>query len=114
MRDGPSSRRLRVVALCAKSAPEEVRMDDRMLRQAVLDELEFDPRIEAAHIGVAANKGVVTLTGRVSSFAEKIAAERAAMRVRGVKAVAQDIMVRYPEDKKTADDEIAARALKLI
>jgi len=89
-------------------------MDDLMLRQAVLDELEFDPSIEAAHIGVAANKGVVTLTGRVSSFAEKIAAERAAMRVRGVKAVAQEILVRYPEDKKTADDEIAARALKLI
>jgi osmotically-inducible protein OsmY len=55
-------------------------MDDRQLRQDVLDELEFEPSIDAAHIGVAANDGVVTLTGHVPSYAEKLAAEHALLR----------------------------------
>lgn len=89
-------------------------MDDKALRQAVTSELNFEPSVDAAHIGVAAEKGVVTLTGHVSSYAEKVAAERAAQRVRGVRAIAQEIEVRYPEDKKTADDEIAQRALRVL
>jgi osmotically-inducible protein OsmY len=88
--------------------------DDRILQQRVLDELAFDPMIEAAHIGVSARDGTITLTGHAQSYAEKFAAERAARRVRGVKAVAQDIDVRLPSDKKTADDEIAARAVKIL
>ena len=64
---------------------------DLEVRQAVLDELDFEPSVNAAHIGVTANKGVVTLTGFVSSFAEKAAAERAARRVKGVRAIAQEI-----------------------
>ena len=89
-------------------------MDDRQLQQEVLDELDFDPSIDAAHIGVAADNGVVTLTGHVFSYAEKLAVEQAARRVKGVRAVAQEIEVRYPSDKKTADDEIAKRALSII
>lgn len=89
-------------------------MDDMLLQQAVMDELEFDPVIDTAHIGVIAEKGVVTLSGHVSTYAEKVAAERAALRVRGVRAIAQNIEVRYPEDKKTSDDEIAQRALKVL
>jgi osmotically-inducible protein OsmY len=52
--------------------------------------------------------------GNVSSYAEKIIAEHAARRVRGVRAIAQEIEVRYPGDKKTADDEIAKRALSIL
>jgi osmotically-inducible protein OsmY len=89
-------------------------MNDRQLRQNVIDELEFEPSVDAANIGVAANDGVVTLSGHVSSYAEKIAAQRAAQRVKGVCAIAQEIEVRYPGDKKTADDEIAKRALSIL
>lgn len=89
-------------------------ISDHRLRQDVLDELEFDPRINATHIGVGVNSGVVTLTGYVPSYAEKAAAERAVWRVKGVKAIAEEIRVRLPEDKKTADDEIAGRALDIL
>ena len=88
--------------------------DNRMLQQRIMDELAFDPTVDAAHIGVAARDGIVTLTGHAKSYAEKFAAERAARRVRGVKAVAQEMDVRLPSDKKTADDEIAARAVKIL
>ena len=89
-------------------------MSDLQLRQDVLDELEFEPSVNAAHIGVAANKGVVTLTGFVTSYAEKAAAERATRRVKGVKAIAEEIEVRLPSHTKRADDEIAARAVDIL
>ncbi|MBB6303746.1 BON domain-containing protein [Rhizobium leucaenae] len=89
-------------------------MNDLSLRQDVLDELEFEPSIDAANIGVAVKNGVVTLTGHVSSYAEKTAAEAAVRRVKGVRVIAQGIEVRYAERKKHADDEIAARALDII
>jgi osmotically-inducible protein OsmY len=89
-------------------------MTDLKLRQDVLDELEFEPSVDAAGIGVAVNDGVVTLTGHVSTYAEKLAAERAAKRVSGVRAVAQEITVRYLGEKKLSDDEIAKRALNLL
>lgn len=84
------------------------------LRKDVLDELEFEPSVNAAHIGVAAEAGIVTLSGHVGSYAEKLAAVAAARRVRGVKAIADEIDVRYAVDKKTADDEIAKRAVNII
>ncbi len=88
--------------------------NDLQLRQDVIDELEFEPSVNAAHIGVTANRGVVTLTGYVTSYAEKTAAERAARRVRGVRAIAEEIVVRLPSDTKRADDEIAARAVDIL
>lgn len=88
--------------------------EDLKLQQRVIDELEFDPRVKASHIGVSVRDGVVTLNGHVESFVEKYAAERAARRVRGVKAVAEEIKVRLPSDKKTGDDEIAARAVRML
>jgi osmotically-inducible protein OsmY len=87
---------------------------DLQLRQDVLDELEFEPSVNAAHIGVTANHGVVTLTGFVRSYVEKTIAERAARRVKGVKAIAEEIEVRLPSDRKRADDEIAARAIEIL
>lgn len=89
-------------------------MTDLTLRENVLSELEFEPSVNAAHIGVAVEKGVVTLSGHVGSYAEKLAAERVVQRVKGVRAIAQEIEVRLPSDKKTNDDEIAQRALSVI
>jgi osmotically-inducible protein OsmY len=90
-------------------------MDDKTLRQDIIDELDFDPSVHSSNsIGVAVQNGVVTLTGHVASYAEKLAAERAARRVAGVRALAEEIEVRYPSEKKTADDQIAERALKVI
>lgn len=88
--------------------------DDLQLQQRVLDELEFEPSVAAAHIGVSARQGVVTLTGHVGSYTEKYAAERAARRVKGVKAVAMELDVRLAEDRKIADDEIADRAVRIL
>jgi osmotically-inducible protein OsmY len=89
-------------------------MSDRVLQQAVLDELEWDPSVNAAHIGVIVENGVVTLAGHVGSYAEKTAAETAVKRVSGVRAIAQEIEVRYPNEKKTADDQIAKRAIDIM
>ncbi|OJV09608.1 MAG: ornithine aminotransferase [Bosea sp. 67-29] len=93
---------------------KEVAMGDLSLRENVLNELEFEPSINAAHIGVAVDNGVVTLSGHVGSYAEKLMAERVVQRVKGVRAIAQEIDVRWPSDQKTNDDEIAQRALKII
>lgn len=87
---------------------------DVRLRQDILDELQYEPSIDAANIGVAVEDGIVTLTGHVRSYAEKHAAERIAERVNGVRAIAEEIDVRLPEHKKTADDEIAGRVLKIL
>jgi osmotically-inducible protein OsmY len=87
---------------------------DTQLQQDVLDELDFEPSVNAAHIGVTAKNGVITLSGHAGSYAEKIAAEEAVRRVKGVHAIAQEIEVRYPSDKKTSDDEIAGRALSVL
>jgi osmotically-inducible protein OsmY len=89
-------------------------MNDKELRQLVIDELEYEPSIDAADIGVAAENGVVTLSGYVTDYAQKTAAERAAWRVKGVKGIAQKIEVRLPGDKRQNDDEIAQRALNIL
>ena len=89
-------------------------MDDKELHDRIITELEFEPRVDATHIGVTFEKGIATLTGHVSTYAEKLAAEAAVRRVRGVRALAQEIEVRWPSDKKIADDEIAKRALDLL
>jgi osmotically-inducible protein OsmY len=89
-------------------------MDDKDLRQSVIEELDFTPSFDAANIGVAVENGVVTLTGHVRSYAEKIAVERAAQRVRGVHGIAEEIAIRYPADKQPADDQLAPRAISSL
>jgi osmotically-inducible protein OsmY len=81
---------------------------DTHLQLSVLAELEWEPSVTAAHIGVAADAGVVTLTGRVESYAQKHAAEAAARRVKGVLAVAEELEVQVPFERKRGDKEIAA------
>lgn len=89
-------------------------MNDLQLKQAVVDELEFDPAIEAAHVTAFVHDGVVTLAGYVTDYAQKHAAEQAVRRVKGVRAVAQEIEVRLPGDKQISDDEIASRAARIL
>ncbi len=89
-------------------------MTDKQLREDILDELVFEPSIVATHIGVVVENGVVTLSGHVSSNAEKLAAEKAVRRIKGVRAIAQEIEVRYAFEKKTADDQIAKRCLDIL
>jgi osmotically-inducible protein OsmY len=89
-------------------------MTDPRLRQFVIDELDFDPSLRGEHIGVAVDNNVVTLTGHVDSYAEKLAAIAAARRVKGVHAIAEHIEVRYADQHKTADDQIARRACNML
>jgi len=84
---------------------------DSDLQLAVLAELNWEPSIVAAHIGVTAQAGVVTLSGHVDSFMQKHAAEDAARRVKGVHAVAEELKVQLAFDHQRGDDDIAAAAL---
>ena len=88
--------------------------NNKELKLAVLEELSWEPSVDSAHIGVGANAGVVVLTGRVGSFIEKYSAERGALRVKGVKAVAEEIEAQLPPGIKYCDEEIAAAALDRI
>ncbi len=83
---------------------------DAQLKKDVSAELEWDPSINASQVGVAVKEGVVTLTGHLDTFAEKHAIERAAQRVRGVKAVAVELDVKLEPGHKRSDSEIAAAA----
>jgi len=92
-------------------------MDDKVLRRTIIDVLDHEPSIYAARVGVAVENGIATLTGRVSSQAEKAAAERTVRRVRGVRAVvlALEICESIRQSGRTApDDEIARRARIVI
>jgi osmotically-inducible protein OsmY len=89
-------------------------MNDLDLRQDILDELEFEPSIDAADIGVAVEAGTVTLTGHVPTYSQKRKAEDIVKRVKGVRAIAENIEVRPAGTHMTADDEIAKRALNAM
>jgi osmotically-inducible protein OsmY len=89
-------------------------MTDMDLRQNVLDALEFEPSVDGAGIGVAVHNGIVTLTGHVLTYREKLRAEELAMAVHGVKGIAQEIEVRPVGTNLTADDEIARRILDVL
>ena len=92
----------------------EANVTDSELRQDIIDELEFDPSFDGEHIGVAVDKNVVSLSGHVNSYAEKVAAIAAVQRVNGVHAIAENIEVRYPFQKQTADDQLAKRATDIL
>lgn len=84
------------------------------LQKSVLAELEWDPRVDASKIGVATVDGVVTLTGSVPSYPEKIAAERAVKRVKGVRGIANDLEVHLPGALRPGDTELAEAALRAL
>lgn len=87
---------------------------DTEIQAEVLAELKYEPRVQANEIGVAVKDGVVTLAGWVDSYTKRWAAEEAAHRVRGVKAVANDIEVRLGLGGDGTDPEIAAAAARAL
>jgi len=89
----------------------KVMSKDSELKKVVLDELSWEPSVDAAHIGVTAKDGVITLTGHVDNYSNKAGAEKAASRVKGVKAVVEEIEVKLPYDVKRSDEDIAAAAV---
>src|SRR6266513_3619849 len=87
---------------------------DEDIQADVLDELKWDMRVRPNEIGVVVKDGVVTLTGWVDSYLKKLAAEEAAHRVPGVKAVANDIEVRLPGSAERTDADLAAAVLNAL
>jgi osmotically-inducible protein OsmY len=87
---------------------------DMELKQDVLDELDWEPSVNAAHIGIGVTDGIVTLSGHVPSYAEKYAAERAAKRVYGVKAVADELDVKLPGAAVRTDEDVAAECVRAL
>jgi osmotically-inducible protein OsmY len=87
---------------------------DTELQQDVMNELKWEPSVKAAEIGVGVKDGIVTLSGYVDSYDKKWAAERAAARVFGVKAVAEEIQVKLPGSLKRSDEDIARAASNAV
>jgi osmotically-inducible protein OsmY len=84
------------------------------LRKSVEDALGWAPDVDERRVGVAAEEGIVTLTGYVPSYADKTAAERATKRVYGVKAVANELEIDLPGDRRRTDTEIAGAAANAL
>jgi osmotically-inducible protein OsmY len=87
---------------------------DEQLQADVLAELKWDPRIRSNEIGVIVKDCAVTLTGMVQTYAEKLAAERAAKRVKGVRAIAENIEVKLPTEMRATDEGIAERIAQIL
>jgi osmotically-inducible protein OsmY len=84
-----------------------VAKSDAQLQQDVLRELRWDTRVEETDVGVEVDEGIVTLTGTVSNYAKRVAAQEAAHRVAGVLDVANDIQIRIPGDQRRTDTDLA-------
>jgi osmotically-inducible protein OsmY len=95
----------------ATAATTETRTDEDIQRD-VLAELRWDARVRPSEIGVSVKNGIVTLTGWVDAYSKKWAAEEAAHRVKGVKAVANDVEVRLPGDVERTDPDVAADVVR--
>lgn len=89
-------------------------MSELRLRDDILDELAYEPIVDQAHIGVAVDQDIVTLSGHVGSYAQKLAALSAVRRVKGVHGIADEIEVRNSSDSAPSDDEIAKRAVNVL
>lgn len=87
---------------------------DLQIQNDVMDELKWEPYVNSSEIGVAVKNGVVTLSGMVDSFSKKIAIEKAAKCVSGVKAVAEDIQVGVSSSYEKTDPEIAEAVLNAL
>ena len=87
---------------------------DAQLQKDVMDEIKWEPSTTAAQIGVSASKGVVTLNGTLATYTEKWAVERAAQRVVGVKAIAEEITVKISGEHTRNDTDIAEAAITAL
>jgi osmotically-inducible protein OsmY len=89
-------------------------MTDRDLQEQVQKALDWEPSVDAADIGVSVENGIVTLRGDVKTYWEKAAAERVALAVYGVKAVADDVNVRLGDGQKRTDTDVAQAAVSAL
>jgi osmotically-inducible protein OsmY len=87
---------------------------DTEIQKDVMAQLKWDPSLNAASIGVAVKDGVVTLSGRVDTYSQKLGAEIAARKILGVKAVAEEIHVGPSPAFRRTDPEIAAAVLNAL
>jgi len=87
---------------------------DVRIKEDVLEELAWQPNINETQVGVTVSNGIVTLSGTVDSYTKKMAAEKAAKSVAGVKAVAEDIEVKYGTSLEKTDTEIAKAAVNAL
>ena len=87
---------------------------DSQLQHDVLAELEYEPTVDAAEVGVSVEDGIVTLNGTARSFPEKWAAEQAALRIAGVKGVANEIEVKFLPGGERSDADVARSALNAL
>jgi osmotically-inducible protein OsmY len=84
------------------------------LQRDVQDELQYEPSVDSAEIGVTAKDGIVTLSGKVKTYAEKWAAGRATERVNGVKAIVDQMQVALPQSHTRTDEDIAQAVLSAL
>lgn len=89
-------------------------MTDKDLKQHVQSALDWEPSLDASDIGVSVDEAVVTLRGNVRSYAEKTVAERVALRVFGVKGIANDLAVHLPSTFTRTDTELAQAAVAAL
>lgn len=87
---------------------------DTQIQSDVFDELKWEPGIDHEQIGISVANGVVSLTGSVHSYAEKLLAEKTVRRIRGVRAIAEELQVRYDWEPKKSDSEIAKRVADIL
>ena len=87
---------------------------DKELQRDILDEFEWEPRVDAADIGVSVEDGVVILNGRVKSLIEKWVAERVVQRVEGVTAVTDELVVKLPGESHYTDADLACAAANAL
>src|ERR1700709_1313605 len=104
----------RTTTVTASTTRKTQMKSDSQLKMDVSEELKFEPSVNASQIGVEVKDGVVTLAGHVDSYAEKWNAEKAAQRVRGVKALAVEMDVRLPGLSERTDADIAKSAEQAI
>jgi osmotically-inducible protein OsmY len=87
---------------------------DVQIQKDVMEEIRWEPFLHAAEIGVAVKNGIVTLSGQVDSYSKKLAAENAAKKVAGVKAIAEDIQIGVSPTYNKSDTEIAEAVLNAL
>jgi osmotically-inducible protein OsmY len=87
---------------------------DMQLKQHVEDELTWEPSVDGAAIGVAVKDAIVTLSGHVNNFAQKRTAEQAVLRIRGVRALANELEVKLPSDSSRTDEDIARAVASIL
>jgi osmotically-inducible protein OsmY len=98
----------------SRTAGEAAMKPDLMLQEDIAVQLALDASVDAPHVGVTTKNGIVTLSGVVASFADKFAAEQAAKRVPGVRAIASELVVDVPAFRRRNDTELADTAVTAL